>query len=138
MMRINTAIPRNVAPSGFPNCRSLVALEGCGFMPSRSDSVAFSRKSWVIAIPIEAKAKEVRSQARKVRSYSTSICQRPERFREQHKGKYTKSKMISCHTSFVIQLYASVFIHQIVPPSSRFVVFVSSTLPRRSPTRTPS
>lgn len=74
MMRINTAIPKKVAPSGFPNCRSLVALEGCGFMPSRSDSVAFSRKSWVIAIPMEAKANEVRSQARKVRSYTMSIC----------------------------------------------------------------
>lgn len=83
MMRINTPIPRNVAPSGFPICRSLVAFVGCGFMPSRSDSVAFSRKSWVIAIPMEAKAREVRSQARKVRSYTTPICQRPERFRKQ-------------------------------------------------------
>lgn len=68
MIRINTAIPKNVAPSGFPNCRSLAAFEGCGFMPSRSDRVALSRKSWVMAIPMEAKAKEVRSQARKVRS----------------------------------------------------------------------
>lgn len=30
--------------------------------------VAFRRKSWVTAIPIEAKAREVRIQARKVRS----------------------------------------------------------------------
>lgn len=83
MMRINTAIPKNVAPSGFPIWRSLVAFVGCGFMPSRSDNVAFSRNSWVIAIPIEAKAREVRSQARKVRSYTRPICQRPERFRKQ-------------------------------------------------------
>lgn len=45
--------------------------------------------------------------------------------------------MISCHTSFIIQLYASVFIHKIVPPSTRFVVFACSALPRRSSTRTP-
>lgn len=82
MMRINTAIPKKVAPSGFPNCRSLVAFVGCGFMPSRSDNVAFSRKSWVIAIPMEAKAKEVRSQARKVRSYTTLICQRAREIQE--------------------------------------------------------
>ncbi len=67
-MRISIDIPRKVAPSGFPNCRSLVVPVGCGLRPSRSEIVAFRRKSWVMAMPIEAKAKEVRSQARKVRS----------------------------------------------------------------------
>ena len=33
------------------------------------------RKSWVIAIPIEAKAREVRSQARNVRSMMQYRCQ---------------------------------------------------------------
>ena len=41
---------------------------GVGFNPSRSVIVVFKRKSWVTAIPIEANAREVRSQARKVRS----------------------------------------------------------------------
>ena len=138
MMRINTAIPKNVAPSGFPIWRSLVAFVGCGFMPSRSDNVAFSRNSWVIAIPIEAKAREVRSQARKVRSYTRPICQRPERFRKQEMWECTKSKMISRHTSFIIQFYASIFIYKIMPPSFRLIVFVLPTLLRRSPTGTPS
>lgn len=97
-MRINIAIPKNVAPRGFPICRSLVAFVGCGFMPSRSDSVAFSRNSWVIAIPMEAKAKEVRSQARKVRSYTTLICQRPQRFREAIEvGMYQEQDDLSPH-----------------------------------------
>ena len=36
--------------------------------PLRSEMVVLSRKSCVTAIPMEAKARDVRSQARKVRS----------------------------------------------------------------------
>lgn len=39
-----------------------------GFNPSRFEIAVLRRKSWVIAMPIEANAREVRSQARKVRS----------------------------------------------------------------------
>lgn len=39
-----------------------------GVRPWRSEMVVLRRKSWVMAIPMEAKAREVRSQARKVRS----------------------------------------------------------------------
>ena len=63
-------IAKNVAPRGFPICRSRVMLDvsGSGFRPSRSVMVVFRRNSWVMATPIEAKEREVRSQARKVRS----------------------------------------------------------------------
>ena len=40
---------------------------------SRSAMVVLRRKSCVIAIPIEAKANDVRSQARKVRSRSNHV-----------------------------------------------------------------
>ena len=62
--------PRNVAPNGFPSCRSRMAPSDSGRsgMSSRSDSVVLRRKSCVIAMPIEAKASEVRSHARNVRS----------------------------------------------------------------------
>jgi hypothetical protein len=66
-----------VAPRGLPRCRN----RACGLrIESKVGSVearcllcvferdVFRRKSWVIAMPIEAKEREVRSQARKVRS----------------------------------------------------------------------
>ena len=63
------AIPKNVAPSGLPTWRRRYVLSGfAGTRPSRSLMVVLRRKSWVIATPIEAKAREVRSQARNVRS----------------------------------------------------------------------
>lgn len=81
-------IPRNAAPRGLPRWRSLA----CGESLTRRDAAAskgiwgeekevvvvrewgdddievFSRKSCVMAMPILAKDREVRSQARKVRS----------------------------------------------------------------------
>ena len=82
----------NVAPSGLPKCRSLCrefellsavmeeeeedeeeeeeeeeSVDEDWFCWSeRSDEL--SRKSWVIAMPIDAKDRDVRSQARNVRS----------------------------------------------------------------------
>ena len=89
------ARPMNVAPSGFPTFprraldpsasaerdKSSLALAGSiwrrsskGFRADAGvDSCSidlFRRKSWVTAIPIDAKAREVRSQARNVRSIS--------------------------------------------------------------------
>lgn len=76
-------MPMNVAPSGLPRWRSLacgesavvsiVRCDGCDggfwcFCGLESD--VLRRKSWVIAMPMEAKEREVRSQARKVRSTS--------------------------------------------------------------------
>lgn len=57
-------IARKVAPSGFPTCRSFI----CGVLGSLLERVVLRRKSWVTAMPMEAKEREVRSQARKVRS----------------------------------------------------------------------
>ena len=74
-IRTNTAIPRNVAPRGFPKCRSRApGSVFTGFRPFASWMDVFSLKSWVMAMPIEAKANEVRSQARKVRS-GCAYCQ---------------------------------------------------------------
>ena len=62
-------MPRNVAPNGFPTCRRCADPGGFfGVKPWRSSMVVLSLKSCVTAIPMEAKASEVRSQARKVRS----------------------------------------------------------------------
>jgi hypothetical protein len=92
--RTRMARPMKVAPNGFPTLprralepsasverdRSSLALavsiwkcSSRGFRAAAGveDSwliVLLRRKSWVTAIPIEAKAREVRSQARKVRS----------------------------------------------------------------------
>lgn len=69
IMRTKIAIPKNVAPKGLPSCRRRCVVADCsGVRPSRSEIVAFSRKSWVIAIPIDANARDVRSHARNVRS----------------------------------------------------------------------
>lgn len=63
------AMPMNVAPSGLPTCRRWYEFPGSlGSRPSLREIVVLSRNSWVIAIPIEANAKDVRSHARNVRS----------------------------------------------------------------------
>lgn len=61
-------IPRKVAPSGLPSCFIWWSSStGDAFAPSELIDV-LSRNSCVTAMPMEAKASEVRSQARKVRS----------------------------------------------------------------------
>jgi hypothetical protein len=75
-------IPRNVAPSGLPTCLSLRL--GSAFEASISNTESsevsacpldcnevFRRNSCVTATPMLAKASDVRSQARKVRSASS-------------------------------------------------------------------
>jgi len=63
------ATPKKVAPNGFPTCLKRNESVGfVGFNPSLSEIVVFSLKSCVMAMPMEAKASEVRSQARNVRS----------------------------------------------------------------------
>lgn len=61
-------MPKKVAPSGLPSCMFGCSGDAC-FCPSGLMDV-LSRNSCVTAMPIEAKAREVRSQARKVRSVS--------------------------------------------------------------------
>jgi hypothetical protein len=64
-------MPRNVAPRGLPMARSrdVPALPMDGVVPELlSVMVVLSRKSCVIAMPMEAKERDVRSQARNVRS----------------------------------------------------------------------
>jgi hypothetical protein len=90
------AMAMKVAPRGLPMLRSWVSLllaetrkrssrldEACsetgtegGRMEASEDAVVvvlemelFRRKSWVTAMPMEAKARDVRSQARNVRSF---------------------------------------------------------------------
>lgn len=62
--RIKMLTARNAAPSGLPTWRSV----SCPMGMSASASEVFSRKSWVTAMPMDAKASEVRSQARNVLS----------------------------------------------------------------------
>ena len=71
-----------MVPSGFPTARNwsddeemwvrvlagFAGSAGCKVLALVLALLLFRRKSWVIAMPIEAKAREVRSQARKVRS----------------------------------------------------------------------
>lgn len=60
-------MPKNIPPSGFPKWRKVCALELLEAL-SASEREVLSRKSCVIATPMEAKDKDVRNQARNVRS----------------------------------------------------------------------
>lgn len=67
--RTTIEMPRKAAPSGLPRLRKCIAESvGSGTVPSTGEMVVLRRKSCVIATPIDAKAREVRSHARKVRS----------------------------------------------------------------------
>jgi hypothetical protein len=72
MNKIRMEMAMKVAPRGFPIWRRCVDWEAedgeDGDEEGGEEMVEFKRKSWVIAMPIEAKEREVRSQARKVRS----------------------------------------------------------------------
>lgn len=62
-------MPRNAAPSGFPICPRFVGRFSADEVEGDEAVVLeLRRKSCVIATPMEAKAREVRSHARKVRS----------------------------------------------------------------------
>lgn len=72
MNKTTMEIPMKVAPMGLPSARRCKCVPVLG-SPSLLDGSSLAkevlrRKSWVTAIPIEANAREVRSQARKVRS----------------------------------------------------------------------
>ncbi len=62
-------MPRNAAPRGFPRCRSVLLP---GWLCSLSARLVFNLNSCVTAIPIDANASEVRSQARNVRSVNSA------------------------------------------------------------------
>lgn len=60
---------KNVAPSGFPTARSFfVAANDTTASGLLEAMVVLRRKSWVTAMPMLAKDRDVRSQARKVLS----------------------------------------------------------------------
>lgn len=68
-----------VAPIGFPKARKCRWVPVVG-SPSEFDGSSlarevFRRKSWVTAMPMEANAREVRSQAKNVRSVGRVLAQ---------------------------------------------------------------
>lgn len=65
---ITILIARKVAPSGLPSCRRC----RYGSEPLPAAEVVLRRKSCVMAMPMDANAREVRSQARNVRSGEAS------------------------------------------------------------------
>lgn len=69
MSSVMIPMARNVAPSGLPTWRSFI----WGEEGASSRRVVFSLNNWVTAMPIEAKEREVRSQARKVRSVGVLV-----------------------------------------------------------------
>lgn len=73
-------MPKKVAPSGFPTCRRL--KYGSVVSPPVL-MVVFKRNSCVIAMPIEAKARDVRSHAKNVRSASMSSQRHTRRLQER-------------------------------------------------------
>lgn len=81
-------MPKKAVPSGLPRRRSVSA---CRVSPS---SVVFSRKSCVMAMPIEANASDVRSHARNVRSAREkkrprSASQPESKKKSHHRGRQT-------------------------------------------------
>lgn len=62
-------MPRNTAPRGLPRWRRVCWL---ALSDGLSAMEVLSRNSWVMATPMEAKASDVRSHARNVRSAGRS------------------------------------------------------------------
>ena len=112
----------NVAPSGFPKCRNFACGEVVEDESGEFAIEVFSRKSCVIAMPIDAKERDVRSQARKVRSmchvsivifkcsHAHAQAERDERI------VLTKRQMIPSNTPLIIQLYTAVLFPKRTPP----------------------
>lgn len=101
------AIPRKVAPSGFPTClRWYCFPESTGVPPSLSWIVVLSLKSWVIAMPIDANAREVRSQARNVRSASGS----EKRGSVVRRWCHTECQMVPSHAALVVQFHTAILV----------------------------
>lgn len=109
---VRMLIPRKAEPRGLPSRRSVALSE----LPLPSDMVVLRRKSCVTATPMDAKANEVRSHARNVRSNETThrSAQRkstglPGEPPAQGGGEtssdiHTQCKMVSRNTSLVLQL----------------------------------
>ena len=137
-----------MAPNGFPTCLNFLCSDEWSFSCCESD--VLRRKSCVIAIPILAKASEVRSHARNVRSTSchvslscyegdnthrvlvyiqSSLERHDEGFEWANPFKHTKGKMIPGSTASVLQLDVSNTADKIAPPlvdsicSSRLIPF---------------
>ena len=76
-------IARNVVPRGFPSRRRVLSV------PLSLDRDVLRRNSCVMAIPIDAKASDVRSQARNVRSTALSAEKRGQQPEEAGKHSQT-------------------------------------------------
>lgn len=110
------AIPRKVAPSGFPTCLRWYILPGFdGVRPSLSEIVVFSLNSCVMAMPIDAKAREVRSQARNVRSAHRSDRVRRARSSSIPSARWSRATLPLLSNSTLPYLSTKSFHH---PPSS--------------------
>ncbi len=83
----------------MPRCRSVSACSDL------SASDVLSRNSWVMAIPIEAKASEVRSQARNVRSEERS-CGQLLLTETAPMEKPTERQVVARHTPLVLEFDA--------------------------------
>lgn len=128
-------MPRNVAPSGLPTCLNLrlgSAFEAniSNIESSEVSTCSFGcnevlrRNSCVTATPMLAKASDVRSQARKVRSApSQHGLSQIMTMRKSNTAKslLTQSKMIASYAALVFQLQAAILVYH--PPPPLFVVF---------------
>ena len=114
------AMARKVAPSGFPTCRKREAAIGSVSeddddeeeepLPSAAKEV-LRRKSCVTATPMEAKDRDVRSQARKVRSGLHAEYQYWDSRTPSNSIRYlTKCEMIPRHAPLILQFYTPIFV----------------------------
>lgn len=76
------------------------------------DTELLRRNNWVTAMPMEANERDVRSQARNVRSVSVShripdLCVR---------SGNTQSEVISCNTALIVQFQSTVFLRYTPKP----------------------
>jgi hypothetical protein len=101
---------RKVAPRGFPTFRSV-------WSDVSLFRVVLSRKSWVMAIPIEANAKDVRSHARNVLSEVGCQSSTTGQSRSiKSLGILTECEVVSSNTPFVLQLHALELLDGSQPP----------------------
>ena len=116
------AMARKVDPSGLPTPRNRSTPSSRG--GATWETVVLSRKSCVTAMPIDAKARDVRNQARNVRSAQeatgsakTGRQERKSRMPSRSISRRTQSQMISRHTPLILKFYAAVLLGESPPPS---------------------
>jgi hypothetical protein len=81
------------------------------------------RKSWVMAMPMDAKAREVRSHERNVRSVKRQSVGRGRESGWPKRRTRTQGKMISSDAALVLQLQTAVLFYRFLVP--RRVAFLA-------------